>query len=125
MEVNKTLILNTLQSFYKFNKDSDFAKFLDIKPSVLSNWKARNTFDIEILYTKCELINPEFLITGKGEIERINVNQVSEPSEFYIVENKLLVAHKKTIEVLETVVTDLRNDKELLHQIIKNCFSNK
>ena len=51
MNVDKKLILKQLKDHYNFKKDGDFADFLGIKPQVLSNWMARNTFDIEILYT--------------------------------------------------------------------------
>ncbi len=126
MQVDKTLILNKIQQHYNYKKDSDFAKFLGIKTQVLSNWKNRNTFDIDVLYTKCEDISPEFLITGKGKFLRIDLNkpdnkQLSEPNTDYeIIKKDLVTAQKKTIEVLEKVVIDLRNDKEVLHEIIKS-----
>ena len=60
--------LEKIQKYYEFGRDTDFAKFLGIKPSVLSNWKSRNTFNIDLLYTKCEKINPEWLISGKGQM---------------------------------------------------------
>lgn len=68
--INKSLILNNIKSHYNFNSDSDFAKFLGIKPQTLSSWHARNTFDIELLYAKCENINADFLLTGKGDVEK-------------------------------------------------------
>ncbi|UYW00448.1 helix-turn-helix domain containing protein [Flavobacterium agricola] len=64
--MNKTHIINKLIEHYKFETNADFAKFLGIKPQVLSNWKSRNTFDIELVFNKCPEINPEWLITGKG-----------------------------------------------------------
>lgn len=63
--MDKKLILNRLQDYYKFKKDIDFADFLGISGQVLSKWKTRNSYDIELLYTKCTEINPEWLITGK------------------------------------------------------------
>ena len=72
-------------------------------------------------------VSAQWLLTGKGNMLNKNAtnNEVSEPGPDYIIENKLLNSQKKTIEVLETVVTDLRNDKKLLHEIIKNCISSK
>lgn len=80
--MDKTLILNKLISYYGYQSDADFARFLDIKPQVLSNWKSRNTYDIETLYTKCVDISAEWLITGAGEMKR-SIGQVSEPAEVY------------------------------------------
>lgn len=65
--MNKTLMLNQLQEYYKMPKDANFAAFLGIKPQTLHNWKARNTFNADLLYTKCVGINPEWLLTFKGE----------------------------------------------------------
>lgn len=66
--MDKSLIINDIKKHYNFEKDSDFAKFLGISSQVLSNWKSRNTYDAEHIYTKCLEINPEWLLTGKGEM---------------------------------------------------------
>lgn len=68
--MDKTLIINKIKEHYKFKSDSEFARYLDITPQVLSNWKTRNTFDPSLVYTKCLDINPEWLLTGKGEMLR-------------------------------------------------------
>lgn len=66
--MDKTLIINRIKKHYGFNKDSDFANYLGISPQVLSNWKSRNTYDAELIYTKCVEVAPEWLLTGKGEM---------------------------------------------------------
>lgn len=68
--MNKTQIINKIIEYYKFDSNAAFARFLGIKPQVLSNWKARNTFDIELLSSKCLDINPDWLLQGKGAIKR-------------------------------------------------------
>ena len=74
-KINKSLIFNEIKSYYNFVSDSEFAKFLGIKPQTLSSWHTRNTFDIELLYSKCENINAEYLLTGIGDIEKPNVEK--------------------------------------------------
>lgn len=64
-KIDKVLILNAIKSHLGIEKDSEFAKFLGISPQGLAIWCKRNTFDIDILYAKCNNINPEHLITGK------------------------------------------------------------
>ncbi|MEY3500880.1 MAG: hypothetical protein RL308_2549 [Bacteroidota bacterium] len=66
--------INNIKKHYAFNRDTDFAKFLGISPQVLYNWKARNTFDTELVYEKCYDINPEWLLTGKGNMLKIGSN---------------------------------------------------
>lgn len=66
--------INNIKKHYAFNRDTDFAKFLGISPQVLYNWKARNTFDTELVYEKCFDINPEWLLTGKGDMLKAGLN---------------------------------------------------
>lgn len=75
MNLDKSLILSKIKSHYNFIKDADFADFLGITPQVLSNWNNRNTFDIEKVYTKCLDINPDWLLTGKGEMLRMSTKE--------------------------------------------------
>ena len=80
-KIDKALILSKIKSHYNFEKDADFARFLEIKPQTLSSWYSRNTFDIELLYSKCVEINPEWLLTGEGEMLKSDNNTpaVAEP----------------------------------------------
>ena len=64
--MEKFQILNDIKKHYAFKRDTDFATFLGISPQVLYNWKARNTFDTELVYSKCFDINSEWLLTGNG-----------------------------------------------------------
>ncbi len=66
--MDKSLVLNTIKKYLGFKKDKEFADFLQIKPNVLSNWHKRNTYDPELLYTKCDFLNPAYLLTGKGNL---------------------------------------------------------
>lgn len=65
---DKSLIINELKKHYGFKKDTDFANFLGIKPTTLSSWVARNSFDYELLYSKCVGINGDWLFTGEGQM---------------------------------------------------------
>lgn len=78
--IDKSLILNKIKNHYGFVKDSDFAKFLEITPQTLSNWKARNTFDPVLVYTKCEELNPHWLLLGEGPILKINEKTYNTPT---------------------------------------------
>ncbi len=73
---NKVLILNAIKNHYSLKSDAAFARFLDIKPQTLSSWYSRNTFDIDLLYSKCVGIDGNYLITG---IEPIFKNEISNP----------------------------------------------
>ena len=70
--MDKLLILNKIQEHYQFKKDAHFAEFLEIPAQNLSKWKLRNTYDAELIYTKCTEINPEWLLTGQGSMLKDN-----------------------------------------------------
>lgn len=75
--MDKSLILNKIKEYKKFTSDAEFARFLGIPAQNLSKWKARNTYDTELLYTKCIELNPEWLLTGQGEMLK-NTTSVEE-----------------------------------------------
>lgn len=62
---NKTLILKKLKSHYRFKKDTDFADFLGINPQTLYTWYKRESFDYETIYSKCEGVDGNFLLSGE------------------------------------------------------------
>jgi phage repressor protein C with HTH and peptisase S24 domain len=77
--MDKLLILNKIQDYYNFKKDAQFAEYLGIPAQNLSKWKLRNTYDAELIYTKCTEINPEWLLTGKGDMLKVNTAIKSYP----------------------------------------------
>lgn len=75
--MNKVLILNKIKQHYGHHKNVDFAVFLGISPQSLSNWYKRETFDIDVLFTKCVDINPEWLLTGNGPMLKADIPSAS------------------------------------------------
>lgn len=76
--VDKRLILNSIRSHLGFKTNKQFAEFLGIKPTTLAMWFKRNTFDIELIFNKCESLNSEWLLTGKGEMLKPSTNKLAE-----------------------------------------------
>lgn len=66
--MTKSDILETLVGHYSNGNKARFAKKIGISAQGLSTWISRNTFDIDILYSKCEGISAEWLLTGKGDM---------------------------------------------------------
>ena len=74
--MDKKYILNLLIKHYADGNKSRFASMLGVSPQAISTWEKRNTFDIELIYSKCENLNAKWLLTGIGEMF---VNDEQEP----------------------------------------------
>jgi|SRR5690606_1771338 len=113
MRINndKTLILNRIKLHYGFKSDAEFARFLGIKPNSLSNWYTRNTIDYDLVFSKCEDINLEWLLSGndsqsQNENVEKNISEsiAAEPTASYGVDewkNKYEQLSEKYTALLE------------------------
>lgn len=60
--------LQQLIHYYSNGKPTAFAKMLGVSPSTVSSWIARDSFDYDLIFAKCENVSPEWLLTGKGDM---------------------------------------------------------
>lgn len=61
------MILALIEHYSNGNK-AQFASILGITPQGLSTWIKRNSFDIELVFSKCEGISAQWLLTGEGDM---------------------------------------------------------
>lgn len=94
--MTKADILNALINHYCGGSKSQFAKKLGISAQGLSTWISRNTFDIETLYSNCENISAEWLLTGEGDM----LKQTTRPAAI-TAPTKLISTNKSSEEALE------------------------
>ena len=64
--VNKKLILDRIKEAYGLSGNSELARFLGVAPNTITNWYNRNSIDFDLVFPKCESIDFNWLITGKG-----------------------------------------------------------
>lgn len=106
-KLDKSLILNRIKLHYNFKSDVQLAKFLGIATTTLSNWYARNTMNFDLIFTKCEDLNLNWLVNGEGKPARWYQNLENNPASL-------------TEEVLEKIklVNNQNIEIERLHQVI-------
>lgn len=75
--MTKADILNALINHYCGGNKSQFAKKLGISAQGLSTWISRNTFDIETIYSNCENISADWLITGEGDMLKESLKPIA------------------------------------------------
>lgn len=69
--------LDAIIKHYSDGKPSVFAKFLGVAPSTISSWLNRDTFDYDLIFAKCEMISPEWLLSGKGSMLKSHWQPIS------------------------------------------------
>ena len=60
--------LEAIMAHYADGKTSVMASKLGVADSTISTWLKRDTYDLELLFAKCENISAEWLVTGEGDM---------------------------------------------------------
>ena len=116
-EISKGEMLDAIKRHLNMQKNSDFARFLGISSQAVSNWYSRNTFDAELLYTKCDFINPGWLLSGKGSMLKSQQDD-NYPQEIHILHKPKIV--EKRIDQQSIKLYDVAAAANL-----KTIFDNK
>lgn len=66
--MDKQSMLNQLVQYYGQGKKNQFANRLGVRPQTINTWLSRNTFDTELIYSKCDGISADWLLTGQGNM---------------------------------------------------------
>lgn len=114
--MEKSERLNLLIKHYANGNKSQFAKQLDMTPQGINTWISRNTYDIELIYSKCDGISADWLISGQGNMLKnepthtIEKYQYRSDSEIIEIENPPIVPRELTktpnFDTLELVKND-------------------
>lgn len=79
---NVIKIIARLKEVFGSRTDTELAKYLGLSQSTIASWKARDTIDWELIITKCNNVNLNWLIWGIGkkflheEINQVNENKM-------------------------------------------------
>lgn len=111
IEKDKELIISRIKSHYNFKSDAELARFLGIASNTLANWHKRNTINIELILTKCDELNADWILKGRGlpirkyqELDD-SLSVVNEIAEKYVNARIGEGDNKKDIEVLVKIIT--------------------
>ena len=80
-------ILDRIIILKKLKNDAGLARFLNVRPAIISNWRSRGTIPYDIVFSFCEHdgISLDYLIKGRGPVfasERsYNEESIGTPSE--------------------------------------------
>lgn len=119
MKCNTDLILNRIKQAKNIQKDAELARFLGITSGLLANWKTRNTYNLDILLTKCSDISLDWLLLGKGEMLRSEQEQQTPQKDNNLPDDyipQLIASQHKYIHALEAEIKQLKEQIEQLEK---------
>ena len=104
--------ISLLVNYYSNGNKSDFARKIGITPQGLSSWITRGTFDLEIIYSKCEDISAVWLLSGEGDMIKDEAISQNEAPDF--VNAKLVQALADANKALATANETILQQQEII-----------
>ncbi len=113
--MDKKNILSELIKHYSDGNKSKFANMLGVSPQAISTWEKRNTFDIELIYAKCENLNASWLLTGVGNM--LNTEKKKEQTSGDPIIDRLLGIIAEKDELIRQQAEDIGQLREQIEQL--------
>lgn len=68
--MNERERLLQLINYYSNGNKTAFAKKLGISPQTINSWIIRNSYNVDLIYSKCNEVSSDWLLTGNGNMLR-------------------------------------------------------
>ena len=69
---SKGEILTRIKEGCNLKNDTELAHFLGIAKTTLSNWRSRDSIDYDLVFSKCEQMDMNWLLTGKKKTDTLS-----------------------------------------------------
>ena len=99
--MDKSKIIREIKLYLGFKNDTELADFLGIKQNTLSTWKSRNTMDYDLVISKCDFIDANWLLTGQGKMLKNAPTPEPAPQESHSGADRYTASLEKQIALLE------------------------
>ena len=66
--MDKRLMLEQLINYYTGGNKTRFAELVGVKPQTINSWLTRNSYDAELIYSKCVNVSADWLLSGEGSM---------------------------------------------------------
>ncbi len=103
---NKELIINRLKEVNNFRTDKELANFLGISKTTISNWYTRNTIDFELVLSKCEHVDINWLLFGSSIS---NINSGKQKCPVCQINEQIIISLKSTISGQDAKIAVLQD----------------
>lgn len=107
--ISKSYRLNVLISHYSNGNKAQFAKMLGVRPQTINSWLLRNTYDVELIYAKCEGVSGDWLLSGEGEMLKSVIHSANMNTELVSLCKSLVANYQQRGDVMSKLVSIIRN----------------
>lgn len=119
--MDKKSMLEAMISHYTNGNKAKFAGLLGVSAQTISAWGTRNTFDHELIYTKCRGISADWLLTGEGSMFRdcktVEEKKPSAPPISPAEESIIYRMYKEKDEENKILIEEIGGLKERIRQL--------
>ena len=109
-------ILDRLKSALSLKNDTELGNRLGVSKAAISNWRKRNSVDYPLVFSFCEHINIDWLITGRGTMNLDAPQPMSYPSQGELMDR--IVEQAKEIGRLEAELAETKKHAERLAALV-------
>ena len=113
--MDKSLILNEIRKYLNIKTDTEFANFLGIKQNTLSSWKARNSIDYDLIISKCDYLNANWLLTGEGSMLKEEEVKKVAPQYLPTANDEVSTLLREKAAMLEAIIKE-KEEKEAMYK---------
>lgn len=120
-------ILYRLKQALSLTTDTELSVCLGIKKATVSNWRNRNSLDWGLIFTVCEHVNIDWLVTGRGEMLLPNLESpctCSSEQKNLQPENFLLTMIRERDATIRDQAEEIGRLKEQLAQLSTRAEKN-
>jgi len=109
--MKKSEMIEALVAHYAKGNKAQFAKIIGVPAQNISAWVKRESFDPELIYSKCEGISADWLLScGEGEMLSRDKHNVDTNSNAELIElcKQLVANYQQREEVMNKLVSMLK-----------------
>lgn len=102
--MDKKFMLEQLVNYYTGGNKTRFASMLGVKPQTINTWLGRNTFDAELIYSKCEGVSGDWLLSNDGNMLKTDI--------------RIDDVNKELLELCQTLAENFKQRDEVVGRLI-------
>ena len=82
---------------------------LGVKPQTINTWIVRKTFDIELIYSKCDTVSGDWLLSGEGEMIKSNTHLENATHDS---------VNKELLELCKSLVSNFQQRDDVMNKLV-------